>query len=67
MFNIVSFLLGPTQCSRVSQALNALNSALMKDICGAAEDFEEDPGIGALVLTGSERAFAGECVQGWNS
>ncbi|CAM9462057.1 unnamed protein product [Ascophyllum nodosum] len=40
------------------KALNALNSALMKDICGAAEDFEEDPGIGALVLTGSERAFA---------
>lgn len=40
--------------------MNALNSGLIKDICAAAEAFEQDDGIGALVLTGSERAFAGE-------
>lgn len=42
------------------QALNALNNALIHDICSAAEAFEEDPNVGAIVLTGSERAFAGE-------
>ncbi|CAM9676160.1 unnamed protein product, partial [Hapterophycus canaliculatus] len=40
------------------QALNALNSGLIQDICSAAEAFEEDPDVGAIVLTGSERAFA---------
>ena len=42
------------------QALNALNSGLIKDICTAAEAFEADPEVAALVLTGSERAFAGK-------
>ena len=42
------------------QALNALNSGLIKDICTAAEAFEANPEVAALVLTGSERAFAGE-------
>lgn len=42
------------------QALNALNSGLIKDICSAAEAFEGDPEVGAIVLTGSDRAFAGE-------
>lgn len=43
--------------------MNALNSGLIKDICAAAEAFEKDEGIGAMVLTGSERAFAGEHVR----
>lgn len=42
------------------QALNALNSGLIKDICTAAEAFEANPDVAALVLTGSERAFAGK-------
>lgn len=40
------------------KALNALNSGLIKDICTAAEAFEANPDVAALVLTGSERAFA---------
>jgi enoyl-CoA hydratase len=40
------------------QALNALNSALLADLTAAVDVFEADPGIGCLVLTGSEKAFA---------
>jgi enoyl-CoA hydratase len=39
-------------------ALNALNSALLRDLDAALAAFEADPGVGAVVLTGSERAFA---------
>ena len=39
-------------------ALNALNSQVMLDIVDAATAFDRDEGIGAIVLTGSERAFA---------
>lgn len=46
------------------QALNALNSGLIRDICSAAEAFEGDPEVGAIVLTGSDRAFAGERAVG---
>lgn len=40
------------------KALNALNSEVLKDVVAAAEAFEADPKIGAIVLTGSEKAFA---------
>ncbi len=40
------------------QALNALNSALIAELNTALDDFEADEGIGCMVLTGSERAFA---------
>lgn len=40
------------------EALNALNSQVMRDVVAAAEDFDADAGIGAIVVTGSERAFA---------
>jgi enoyl-CoA hydratase len=40
------------------QALNALSAALMEDLNAALEIFESDPAIGAIVLTGSEKAFA---------
>jgi enoyl-CoA hydratase len=40
------------------QALNALSAALMADLDAALEAFEADPLIGAIVLTGSEKAFA---------
>ena len=39
-------------------ALNALNTQLMLDIVEAATGFDADQGIGAIVVTGSERAFA---------
>jgi enoyl-CoA hydratase len=40
------------------QALNALSSPLIEDLNKALEAFESDPAIGAIVLTGSEKAFA---------
>ena len=40
------------------EALNALNTQVMHDIVAAASAFDADEGIGAIVLTGSERAFA---------
>ena len=40
------------------RALNALNAATLHDVVSAAGALDADPGIGAIVLTGSERAFA---------
>lgn len=40
------------------QALNALNSQVMKDVVAAAFAFDAMEGIGAMVITGSEKAFA---------
>lgn len=40
------------------EALNALNSALVEELADAAGAFDADEGIGCIVLTGSERAFA---------
>jgi enoyl-CoA hydratase len=39
-------------------ALNALNAQLIRELGEAFDDLEFDPAIGAIVLTGSERAFA---------
>src|SRR5437867_13078549 len=40
------------------KALNALNDALMNELGDALEKFDADDGIGAMVVTGSEKAFA---------
>jgi enoyl-CoA hydratase len=40
------------------EALNALNGQVMLDVVEAMEVFDRDPAIGAIVLTGDERAFA---------
>ena len=40
------------------QALNALNTPLIDELNLALAAFETDAGIGAIVLTGSEKAFA---------
>jgi len=39
-------------------ALNALSSPLMADMTAALDDFEADDAIGAIVITGSKKAFA---------
>jgi enoyl-CoA hydratase len=39
-------------------ALNALNSALQAELKRAIADFDADAGIGCMLLTGSEKAFA---------
>lgn len=40
------------------EALNALSSVLVDELADAAAAFDADEGIGCIVLTGSERAFA---------
>ena len=40
------------------QALNALNSALMRELSQAVDAFEVDDKIGCMIITGSEKAFA---------
>ncbi|MCC7319712.1 MAG: enoyl-CoA hydratase/isomerase family protein [Rubellimicrobium sp.] len=40
------------------QHLNALNAALAAEFIEAAEGLDRDPGIGCLVVTGSDKAFA---------
>lgn len=44
------------------KALNALCDALMKEMESALKDFSKDSDIGCVVLTGSEKAFAGRYV-----
>jgi enoyl-CoA hydratase len=41
-----------------AKALNALNSQLVAEIVAALRAFDADASVGAVVLTGSERAFA---------
>lgn len=40
------------------QALNALNTRVMLELTSAAAEFDDDPGIGAIIITGSAKAFA---------
>ncbi|NXC73934.1 ECHM protein, partial [Anhinga anhinga] len=41
------------------QALNALCEGLMEELRRALEALESDPQVGAIVITGSQKAFAG--------
>jgi enoyl-CoA hydratase len=40
------------------KAMNALNDALMNELGAALRTFDADEGVGAIVITGSEKAFA---------
>jgi enoyl-CoA hydratase len=40
------------------QALNALNAALIAELGAAFDELESDPAIGAIVVTGNDKAFA---------
>lgn len=40
------------------KALNALNRTLLSELMDALIEFDENPDIGAIVITGNERAFA---------
>ncbi|HYF57949.1 MAG TPA: enoyl-CoA hydratase [Burkholderiaceae bacterium] len=52
------------------KALNALNDALMDELGRALLAFDADEGIGAIVITGSDRAFAAgadiAAMAGWS-
>ncbi len=39
-------------------ALNALNAGLISELGSALDRFEDDGAIGAIVITGNEKAFA---------
>ena len=41
-----------------SQAMNALNNQLMRELMDALEAFDKNDAIGAMVITGNEKAFA---------
>ena len=40
------------------QALNALNTTVEREVVAALQVFDADEGVGAIVITGSEKAFA---------
>ncbi len=40
------------------KALNALNTALMKEVVEAAQAFDANANVGCIIITGSEKAFA---------
>lgn len=40
------------------KALNALNSQVMTEVTTAAAQLDRDPGVGAIIVTGNEKAFA---------
>lgn len=40
------------------QAMNALNNQLMNELMDALDAFDQDDGVGAMVVTGNEKAFA---------
>ncbi|MFV8395752.1 enoyl-CoA hydratase [Corynebacterium hindlerae] len=40
------------------KALNALNDQTMREVVAAARELDADSGVGCIVLTGSEKAFA---------
>ncbi len=44
------------------KALNALFSPLMVELNIAIEKLEKDPDVGCIVLTGSQKAFAGKFI-----
>jgi enoyl-CoA hydratase len=58
--NIVVTRDGPVALVTLNRpkALNALNSDLLGELIGALEGFDSDESVRAIVLTGSERAFA---------
>lgn len=56
------------------KALNALCNGLIVELNQALEAFEQDPAVGAIVLTGGEKAFAGgphgqvtQVCEGWHA
>src|SRR5437773_3073506 len=40
------------------QVMNALNNQLMRELMDALEAFDKNDSIGAMVITGNEKAFA---------
>jgi enoyl-CoA hydratase len=60
MENILVSAEGPVGIITLNRpkALNALNSALLAELASQLESFDADPAVRAVIVTGSERAFA---------
>jgi 1,4-dihydroxy-2-naphthoyl-CoA synthase len=60
--NIVSEIRGKVGLITLNRpkALNALSSALFHEVNDALFKFDADENVGAIVITGSEKAFAGK-------
>jgi enoyl-CoA hydratase len=58
--NIVVEKRGPVGLITLNRpkAMNALNAALMAELADALDGLEADTGVGAIIITGSEKAFA---------
>src|SRR5918993_2735252 len=58
--NILTETRGTVGIIRINrpQVLNALSNAVKEEVSAALDGFEADAGIGAIVITGSEKAFA---------
>lgn len=44
------------------KALNALSSSLIEELLSALRSYDKDPTIGAIVITGNNKAFCGACT-----
>ena len=49
------------------QALNALCDQLISELGVAMDTFDADDEVGAMVITGSEKAFAGKLTRPWHA
>jgi enoyl-CoA hydratase len=58
--NIIVEIKGPVGLITLNrpEAMNALNSALIAELASALDDLEANDDIGAMVITGNEKAFA---------
>ena len=58
--NIIAEIRGPVGSITLNRpkALNALNSALIDELNAAMAGFEANAAVGAIIITGSEKAFA---------
>lgn len=45
------------------KALNALSGALIEELLSALRCYDKDPTIGAIVITGNNRAFCGASTE----
>lgn len=59
LWRLTEFCLSLVTLNR-PKALNALSSPLFKELNDALTKYDEDKDIGAIIITGSEKAFAGE-------
>src|SRR6266511_6467728 len=61
-FLLTNWFILPVTLNR-PKALNALCTPLFKELNDALQKYDDDKDIGAIIITGSEKAFAGTCIR----